>query len=152
MSIPAKFCRVLEANDPKYVDGLTAKLVLLFGDTRSAVVTGYSADGIAKMEQVIERMPPGSRQRAAMEYLLYNAAEEVDVDGSGRIVLPRKVREKLGFTADGEAVFDGRGDRFQIRNATEHQDGTPAWVQDALNELEPDQDFTAFLQDAWSEP
>lgn len=147
VSIPAKFCRALEGADPRWSEGKPATLFLVFGDKRRRFVEAYSAESMAEIEAGIERLPRGTPNRLALEKAFFRQSEEIDVDATGRIVLPRPVREKIGLTGEGEAVFCATGDRFQIWNARAFEAaeaaGDPA--EAALDALGPDRDITELL-------
>ena len=67
------------------------------------------------MEEVDERiadLPRGSRNRRLLERMFSGQAVTMQVDDTGRLVLPPKLRDKIGIK--GEAFFIASGDTFQI--------------------------------------
>ena len=63
-------------------------------------------------------MPQGEKPRLRAERELITQSATIEIDEDGRIVLPPKVREKMGLTAEdltsAEAAFAGTLDRFQV--------------------------------------
>lgn len=114
VSIPASFKRVIQDQDPDYEDGGAANLVIVFGNDRRKFLECYTMTAMEKVDEAIERMPRGSRERRAMEDFFSAKAEDASVDGTGRLVLPKKLRDKIGLA--NEALFKAAGDTFQIWN------------------------------------
>jgi MraZ protein len=72
-----------------------------------------------RVEALIARLPKGSPNRRLLERNLITLSATVDIDDDGRIVLPPRVREKIGVTAADltagfEAIFAGTLETFQI--------------------------------------
>lgn len=148
VSIPAKFCRVLEACDPDWSEGKPAQLFLVYGDKRRSFAEGYTAESMAEIADMIANVPRGTPRRKALERAFFTDTEDLAVDASGRIVLPRAVRDKLGLTGDGEAVFCGTGDRFQLWNASAYGAADRSAEDAVLDEL-GDADITELLNGDW---
>jgi MraZ protein len=141
VSIPAKFCRVLEAGDPEWVEGKPAQLVIVHGHPNKTYVEGFSAEAIAAVQDRIARKPNGAKRK--MLEFVYNAqSEDIAVDGSGRIVMPRAARAKLGLGGDGDVVFVGLGETFQIWRADDYAETHRAEMEAmlaALGDMEIDE-------------
>ena len=69
---------------------------------------------MAETEAKIRKLAPGSPQRKLLERNYITLSQTVEVDDDGRLVLPAKVRERIGLTDAGEACFAGALDTFQI--------------------------------------
>lgn len=118
VSIPAPFRRVLEAGDPDRSGG-RPRLVLVYGDPRNPCAEGFTA---AKMDQIVTRImnaPDDTPNLATVRRIMIQMSVEVEVDDDGRIVLPPRVRDKLGVSTGDlskgfEATFAGAGDRFTL--------------------------------------
>ncbi|MGB0661618.1 MAG: division/cell wall cluster transcriptional repressor MraZ [Mangrovicoccus sp.] len=121
VSIPANFRRVLETCDPDWVEGKAANLVIVFGDTRRQFLEGYTMEELAEIDEKISRIPRGTPQRAYMQKLFYTLSEELSVDHTGRLVLPKTLRQKLRLDGEGEVVFAGCGGTFQIWNPQDYE-------------------------------
>ncbi|SMX33751.1 division/cell wall cluster transcriptional repressor MraZ [Actibacterium lipolyticum] len=112
VSIPAHFRRVLEAGDPNWTDGLRPELVIVYGDHRRKFLEVYTIEAIDEVSDQIEDMQRGSPERRMLERLINGQSHPTEVDGDGRLVLPQKLREKIGL--EKEAFFIASGDTFQI--------------------------------------
>jgi MraZ protein len=120
VSIPAAFRRILEADDAAAGD--RPRLYMVYGGKSRRFVECYSKAGADDLAQKIEAMELGSpaRERAERDLIARSAMAEIEPDG--RIVLPAKVREKMGFgpadlASGGEAVFVGATNRFKLYRA-----------------------------------
>jgi MraZ protein len=119
VSIPAAFRRVLETGDPSWPETPRPKVVMVYGDERRRFVECYSITEMKRVEALIARLPKGSPNRRLLERNLITLSATVDIDDDGRIVLPPRVREKIGVTAADlaagfEAIFAGTLETFQI--------------------------------------
>lgn len=117
MSIPAKFREVLQAGDADRAEGAPVSLQLNYGDHlghRLEVRTVQTHESIAARLAAWE---PVSEEEAeakeSAEYFLLTQSMSLELGDDGRIVLPARFREKLGFDS-GEVVFAGKSDRFEI--------------------------------------
>ena len=69
---------------------------------------------------------------------------DLEIDREGRLVLPQKLREKLGFTEGAETIFESRGDYIQVY----HPDTRPkdvAALEDFTAQHGPEFDPRSFL-------
>ncbi len=152
VSIPAAFRRVLEAGDPSYPDTPRPKLVMVYGDERRRFVECYSIQEMQRVEALIARLPKGSPKRRFLERNLITLSVTVEVDDDGRIVLPQKVREKIGIAAEHlsagvEATFAGALETFQLwkRDVYETEIASQSTVD--FVELDGGLDMLALLPD-----
>ncbi|WP_435169549.1 division/cell wall cluster transcriptional repressor MraZ [Falsirhodobacter sp. 1013] len=125
--IPVAFRRVLQDGDPLAKETNRPRIVMVYGDARRKFVECYTMAEMALLEQKILLLPAGSPQRRILERNYITLSATIEVDEDGRIVLPPKVRDKLGLSADAikatvEAVFAGTLNTFQI------------WTRDAFDE------------------
>lgn len=116
VSIPAAFRRVLDAGDP---DSTRKRIVMVYGDTRRKYTECYTIAGAAALEEKIKKLPLGSQNRRMLERNMITLSVTLEIDDDGRIVLPPKVREKVGIAPEDvakgvEAVFAGALDTFQL--------------------------------------
>ena len=112
VSIPALFRRVLEASDPEWTDGLSPNLVVVYGGSKQNYLEVYTQEAIAEVDEMIGRMPRGSKERRYMEHMFNGQSISTSVDDTGRLVLSQKIRDKVGITS--EAYFKASGDTFQV--------------------------------------
>lgn len=119
VSIPAAFRRILELEDPQKGEKDGPRLCLVYGGKSRNFVECYSKAGADQLAALIEAMPLGSPERNKSERELVSRSAMVEIEPDGRIVLPPKVREKMGFPGGdlftgGEAAFAGFTNRFKL--------------------------------------
>jgi MraZ protein len=119
VSIPAPYRRILEADDPPTAEFPRPRLYMIYGGKHRTYVECYSKSGADTLSRMIEAMELGSTARERAERDLISRSVMVEIDPEGRIVLPPRVREKMGFRPDdlaggGEAVFAGVTNRFRL--------------------------------------
>ncbi len=112
VSIPASFRRVLEEGDPDWPANDTPQFVIVYGSNEGQCLEGYSLKSIDEIDDLIEELPHFSPEREYLETILGTESEYATVDNSGRMVLSQALKDKIGL--DKEAVFVGKGNRFQI--------------------------------------
>lgn len=147
VSIPAAFRRVLEAGDP---DSSRKRIVIVYGDARRAYAECYSITQAQKLEEKIRQLPLGSRERRMLERNIVTLSVTLEIDDDGRIVLPPKVREKIGLSADdltkgGEAVLAGALDTFQIWKRDTYDSEILRAAEADLADLPDDVDILSLL-------
>ena len=139
VSIPASFRRVLQDNDPDWTDGLNPNLVLVYGDSRWQHIEGYHIAAIEELEARIARLPSGSIDRQKLARLFTGQALPTQIDDTGRIVLPQRLRDKIGLST--EVFFTALGDRFQIwepaRWAAHEARMDAAWYEQHPDDIDP---------------
>ncbi|MCC6008692.1 MAG: division/cell wall cluster transcriptional repressor MraZ [Rhodobacteraceae bacterium] len=138
VSIPAAFRRVLEEGDPEWTDGLAPNLVVVYGDHRRQFLEGYTMQAIAEVDERISRLPRGSKPRRILERMFNGQSLQTQVDPTGRLVLPQKLREKIGLGE--EALFIATGDTFQIWKPEafeSHQAEIDSWYEDLGPDVDP---------------
>ncbi|THH39071.1 division/cell wall cluster transcriptional repressor MraZ [Aliishimia ponticola] len=112
VSIPASFRRVIEACDPEWTEGLPPRLIIVYGGATRNYLEGFTIEAMDEVDEKIARLPRASGRRRAMERLYSAQVIDTVVDETGRIVLPAKLREKIGLT--NMAKFVASGDTFEI--------------------------------------
>ncbi|MGH1368725.1 MAG: division/cell wall cluster transcriptional repressor MraZ [Maritimibacter sp.] len=139
VSIPALFRRVLEAGDPDYTEGLSPNLVVVYGDHRRQYLECYTMEAISEVDERISKMQRGSTPRRMLEKLFNGQSFPTSVDETGRLVLPAKLRAKIGL--EKEAYFIATGDTFQIWNPDTYEDveqkRTEEWLEEMPDDFDP---------------
>lgn len=143
VSIPAFFRRVLEAADPNWKTGENPELVIVYGNPARNCLECYTMEAIDEVDSKIDALPRGSMQRKMLERMFHGHSYPTTVDETGRLVLPTKLREKIGL--DKEAFFIAAGDTFQIWNPETYEKEELAKTEEWLEELPDDFDPLAFL-------
>lgn len=138
VSIPAPFRRVLEEADPDWTDGLNPNLVLVYGGKTRNFIEGYTMASMAEVDDKIAALPRGSKRRRALEHMFSGQSVQVQVDETGRLVLAKKLRDKIGITD--EAVFVASGDTFQIWEPGAYDDHSASledWIDQEDEDFDP---------------
>ena len=145
VSIPAGYRRVLEASDPNWTDGLSPEFVIVYGDHRRNFLECYSMEAIEEVDEKITKLPRGSDKRKLLQRLYHGQSLTASVDDTGRIVLPAKLRQKIGL--ENEAFFTAAGDTFQIWHPETYEQLEAAKTEAVLDDLPEDFDPLLFLDD-----
>ncbi len=119
VSIPAAFRRILEAEDPPSPEFPRPRVYMVYGGKSRNFVECYSKSGADALAAKIEAMELGSPERDRAERDLISRSAMAEIEPDGRIVLPSRVREKMGFgpedlAAGAEAAFAGFTNRFKL--------------------------------------
>ncbi|MEO0938468.1 MAG: division/cell wall cluster transcriptional repressor MraZ [Pseudomonadota bacterium] len=131
VSIPAPYRRVIEACDPDWTEGLPPRLIIVYGGDTRDYLEGFTIEAMDEVDEKIAKFPRGSAKRKAMERLYSAQSIEAEVDNTGRIVLPAKLREKIGLT--GMARFVSSGDTFEIWNPDTYDASVAALDEDGFD-------------------
>jgi MraZ protein len=111
VSIPAGFRKVLDAEQQPGV-------VLIPGLRLKPAIEGFGYGFFEKMAKALDRMNPLAPATIALANKLMGQARHIQLEDTGRIVLPQDLREMLGNP--GEALFVGMGRTFQLWNPAQH--------------------------------
>lgn len=149
VSIPAAFRRVLESGDP---DSPRKRIVMVYGDERRKFAECYTIAEAARLEARIRALPLGSQKRRILERNLITLSATIEIDDDGRVVLPGKVRDKIGLSSEdlskgAEAVFAGALDTFQIWKSATYDAEILRAAEDDLADLPEDMDILSLLGD-----
>lgn len=142
VSIPAKFRRVFEASDPGWEAGRRPQLVIVYGTAAWKSIQLFTIEAMEDIEAGIARMPRGSAARNLLENIYQGHAEESEIDGDGRLVLPQKMREKIGL--GDSAFFISAGDSLKVWTPEAYADEESA-LEARVPELEPGADPLSLL-------
>ena len=145
VSIPARFRRVFEASDPDFEPGRRAQLVVVYGFADWTHLRLYTIDAITEIDEGIGRMARGSAMRTYLETLMNGLSEEAEIDADGRLVLPQRLREKIGL--DDRAFFMAQGDYLKVSTPETHEADLAAIAAD-MPALEPGADPLSLLPPA----
>jgi MraZ protein len=125
---------------------------MVYGDERRQFVECYSILEMRRVEALIAKLPKGAPRRRFLERNLITLSVTVEVDEDGRIVLPQKVREKIGMTAEhlaagAEATFAGALETFQLWRREAYEAEIAAQSAAEFEELADGLDMLALLPD-----
>ncbi|PZQ96849.1 MAG: transcriptional regulator MraZ [Cereibacter sphaeroides] len=152
VSIPAAFRRVLESGDPSFPDSPRPRVVMVYGDARRRFAECFTITEMRRIEAAIARRKKGDPARRFLERNVISQSVTVEVDEDGRIVLPQKVREKIGVSTDDmqggfEAIFAGTLESFQVWKRDAYDDEVASQSADDLPELADGSDMFSLLED-----
>jgi transcriptional regulator MraZ len=143
VSIPASFRRVLESGDPNWQSGHSPELVIVYGDQRRKYLECYTMQAIDEVDAKIDALPRGGMERKMLQRLFHGQSFPTNVDETGRLVLPAKLRSKIDL--EGEAFFIAAGDTFQIWKPDTYESEELAKAEEWLEDLPDDFDPMQFL-------
>ncbi|WP_374291682.1 division/cell wall cluster transcriptional repressor MraZ [Paenirhodobacter enshiensis] len=112
VSIPAPFRRVIEAGDPDWSPDKRPNIVIVYGGPERNWLEVYTMEAIYEIDEQIDMMQRGTQERAEIEELMYAQSHQTEIDPDGRLVLPQKLREKIGLKSD--VYFASAGTSFRI--------------------------------------
>lgn len=141
VSIPAYFRRILEAGDPNWTEGLNPWLVMVHGDRRKYLEC-FTMLAIGDVDARIAKMGRGTKERRVLEQLYCTQSTPITVDETGRLVLPSRLRERIGLKKT--AFFAGKGDTFEIWNPETYETEMDAKLV-ADDNFDPDADPSIYL-------
>ncbi|MDP5307666.1 cell division/cell wall cluster transcriptional repressor MraZ [Paracoccus spongiarum] len=116
MSVPARMRKHFELCDPDFATSNTgrAQLVAVHGPDWWNWLELYTIDAIAEIDEQIDGLTRGSIERRWLEQLMNGQSIELEIDREGRLMLPQKLREKLGFANGAEVTFASSGDYLKV--------------------------------------
>ncbi|WP_312527861.1 division/cell wall cluster transcriptional repressor MraZ [Paracoccus sp. (in: a-proteobacteria)] len=113
VSIPAKFRRVFEACDPDWAESSDrAHMVIVYGTRDWDHMRLYTIEAMDEIDDGIAQMPRGSNDRNYLEMVMHGLSDEAEIDQDGRLVLPQRLREKIGLID--RAIFMASGDHLKL--------------------------------------
>ena len=106
-------------------------------DTEEACLLLYPTNEWEKIESKIEALPSFNKTTRRIQRLLLGHATEVEMDGSGRILLPTLLREYASL--DKSVILLGQGKKFEIWDESKWQVKRDTWLGEGLDDELPDQ-------------
>lgn len=81
-----------------------------------------------EIEQKLMQLPSLNKQARRLQRLMVGYATEIDIDGHGRILLPKELREFAGL--ERQAILLGQGNKFELWDEASWNDKRDAWLSD----------------------
>lgn len=75
----------------------------------------------AELTESMSQLTLGSKESRDFQRLFFADTYDVDVDASGRILIPEVLREAAGLKRKGEVVFLGTGNQIEVWDADRWQ-------------------------------
>ena len=92
---------------------------------------------------IVKVKEPQANERKMLQRLFHGQSFPTNVDETGRLVLPAKLRSKIDL--ESEAFFIANGDTFQIWKPETYEEEEVAKTEEWLDELPEDFDPLSFL-------
>ncbi|MBA3562871.1 MAG: division/cell wall cluster transcriptional repressor MraZ [Gammaproteobacteria bacterium] len=119
MAIPTRYREQLaERGDGRLVTTVDRDYCLLL----------YPFPDWEEIERKLVRLPSFNRQSRRLVRLMVGHASEIDMDGHGRVLLPKELREFAGL--DRQAVLIGQGNKFELWDAARWSARRDEWLND----------------------
>ena len=80
------------------------------------------------IEQKLIALPSMHKQVRRLQRLMVGYATEIEMDGHGRILVPRELREFAGL--DKQAILLGQGNKFELWDEKSWNEKRDAWLND----------------------
>ena len=84
------------------------------------------------VERTLNRLPNLNKPARRLQRLMIGYASEVEMDGAGRVLLPKELRAFAGM--DKRVVLFGQGNKFELWDETRWNESRDAWLQEARDE------------------
>lgn len=81
-----------------------------------------------EIERKLMQLPSLNKQARRLQRLMVGYATEIDIDGHGRILLPRELREFAGL--ERQAILLGQGNKFELWDEASWNGKRDAWLSD----------------------
>ena len=78
------------------------------------------------IERKLVRLPSLNKQARRLQRLMVGYATELELDGSGRVLLSRELREFAGL--DRSAILIGQGNKFELWDEASWNEKRDAWL------------------------
>lgn len=117
----------------RYRDSLGAQMVLTI-DTEETCVLLYPAAEWQIIEDKLQSLPSFNAYARRIQRLLIGHATDVEIDNSGRVLLPQLLREYAHI--DKKMVMIGQGNKFEIWDEQLWQQRREHWLAEETSLLE----------------
>ena len=78
------------------------------------------------VERKLNRLPNLNKQARRLQRLMIGYASEVEMDGNGRLLLPKELRAFAGL--EKQVVLLGQGNKFELWDETRWNENRDAWL------------------------
>jgi len=124
IAIPARYRDLI--NDE--ADGILVTTI----DTEERCLLMYPYPQWEEIEKKLESLPSFHPATRRIQRLLIGHAEELEMDRTGRVLLPQLLREYAGL--DKLAMMVGQGNKFEIWGESQWRLGREGWIAQGLHE------------------
>ena len=85
-----------------------------------------------EVERKLNRLPNLNKHARRLQRLMIGYASELEMDGAGRLLLPKELRAFAGM--EKRVVLLGQGNKFELWDEARWNESRDAWLAAALNE------------------
>lgn len=125
MAVPARYRDALRS----LYDGCLVATI----DIQDKCLFIYPLAEWEKIEAQIAALPTFNQSTRRLQRLLIGHARELELDGSGRILVPPELREYAELNK--KAVLVGQSRRFELWSAENWNRSRDSWLENATDEL-----------------
>ena len=115
----------------RYRDALClngSKSLVLTIDTEESCLLLYRAADWQSIEEQLQKLPSFNPAARRIQRLLIGHATDVELDGSGRVLVPPVLRDYAKL--DKKAVMIGQGNKFEVWDETIWNQRRESWLQE----------------------
>lgn len=109
----------------RHRDACEGKLIVTI-DTESPCLLLYPLPEWELIEQKLRALPSFNKAARRIQRLLIGHATDVDIDESGRVLLPKILRDYAGLQK--KAVLVGQGTKLELWGEQQWQEGREQWL------------------------
>jgi MraZ protein len=109
-------------------------------DSRERCLLLYPLPEWTSVQQKLESLSNIGKSARRLQRLLIGYATDVEMDSSGRVLIPPVLREHAGL--EKRVVLLGQGNKFELWSDERWQQRLGEWLEAGAAELEDDGDFT----------
>ncbi len=84
------------------------------------------------VERKLNRLPNLNKHARRLQRLMIGYASEIEMDGSGRLLLPKELRAFAGM--EKRVVLLGQGNKFELWDEARWNESRDAWLSEARDE------------------
>ena len=92
----------------------------------------YPLPAWEEIERKLIRLPSLNRQARRLQRLMIGYASELEMDGQGRVLLPRELRDFAQL--DRQAILIGQGNKFELWDQERWNERRDVWLTDEESE------------------
>ena len=114
-------------------------LVVTLNTTADHCLWLYPLDEWEVVEERVNKLPSLNPQHIQFKRYFIGYASDVEMDKTGRILLPPSLREFARI--EKEIHFIGQGNKFEIWNSQDWESGREAWLNQPAEDIVPTPDM-----------
>lgn len=131
IAIPARFRTLLE-------EQARGQLVTTI-DTQEPCLLLYPQPAWEEIEAKLTALPSFNSATRRIQRLLIGHATEMEMDRSGRVLIPQLLREHAGLGQN--VMLVGQGNKFELWSESEWYAACGAWIEDEKEQMRGDGDL-----------